>query len=220
MVAGDFNALLEQQDKLVGRPVASASTGGLRGVIDTNGLLDLGFCGYAYTWNNRRSGKANIQEQLDRGFSNGEWKARFPTAVVTHLTAHHSDHRPILINLYPPTSSRPRPFRFEEMWTRDESAALVIQHTWNKGRPLPYFSHLMTKLKMKKVALKEWNVRIFGHLQSKIRQLKSVIESLQACPSSAGNFQMEQQAQADLDELLLRERILWKEKAKARGRGR
>lgn len=35
-------------------------------MVDQNGLIDVGYVGFAYTWNNR-SGVANIQERLNRG---------------------------------------------------------------------------------------------------------------------------------------------------------
>lgn len=68
LVAGDFNAILEQKDKIGGRPISSASSGGFHGMLDTNGLIDLGFYGHAYTWTNKRVGKKNIQECLDRAY--------------------------------------------------------------------------------------------------------------------------------------------------------
>lgn len=83
MVADDFNAVLEQKDKAGGRPITSSSSGRFRGMIDANGLIDLSFCAHAYTWNNKRAGKANIQERLDRAFTNGDWRTMFPQAVVT-----------------------------------------------------------------------------------------------------------------------------------------
>lgn len=138
-------------------------------MVDSNGLIDLGFSGYAYTWSNKRVGKDNIQEQLDRCFANGEWRTLYPSACISHLIAIHSDHRPILINTSPRTPSRPRPFRFEEMWTRDESTASIIHVAWSKGFPSPNLAHFMTKLKSTKIALKAWNRKIFSHLSTKIQ---------------------------------------------------
>lgn len=66
---GDFNYLLSPNDKHGGRAVSSTSTGGLQQLVDRFELLDLGFQGHPYTWNNRRHGAANIQERLDRCFS-------------------------------------------------------------------------------------------------------------------------------------------------------
>lgn len=72
IVAGDFNSILDQKDKLGGKPIASGNNCGLRNVLDTNGLINLGFIGYPYTWTNQRSGKLNIREWLDRAFANSD----------------------------------------------------------------------------------------------------------------------------------------------------
>lgn len=73
------------------------SNGGVRKVINDHGLIDLGFEGHAYTWSNKRSGMTNIQERLDTGYANKEWKLKFPEAKITHLAALKSDHRPLLL---------------------------------------------------------------------------------------------------------------------------
>lgn len=44
------------------------------------GLIDLGFMGNKYTWCNGRHGQGFIQERLDRGLANGEWRCLFPNA--------------------------------------------------------------------------------------------------------------------------------------------
>lgn len=95
---GDFNTVIDQMDKQGGRPVAQSSAGGLRGVVQDRGLIDLGFTGHQFTWNNKRSGGANIQERLDRGFGNGQWRLLFPQAFIQHLPSLNSDHKPLLLN--------------------------------------------------------------------------------------------------------------------------
>lgn len=85
-------------------------------------------------------------------------------ANVAHLTTHHSDHRPIIINTAPPMAQRPRPFRFEAMWIRDNTTASVIERAWNKGLSMPSLPQVMTKLKNTNVALKEWNIKVSGQL--------------------------------------------------------
>lgn len=215
-MAGDFNSVLDQRDKIGANLVASSSRDGFRTMVDTNGLIDLGYIGYAFTWNNRREGKANIQERLVRGFANGAWRLLFPTASITHLSALQSNHRPLLINTNPPLSSRPKPFRFEVVWTRDPSAGTTIEEAWHKQPSYPHLSNLTSKLKTTKLALKQWNHIHFGHLQSNIQTLKRQIEHLQSQTPTPTTIQMEQSALKDLDELLVRERILWMEKAKSK----
>lgn len=70
VIMSDFNAALDQKDKQGGRPVVQSSSSSFRQFINTGALLDMGFKGPNFTWNNRRAGKVNIQEHIDRGFIN------------------------------------------------------------------------------------------------------------------------------------------------------
>jgi hypothetical protein len=56
---GDFNSVLDQSEKIGGRPVASSSNCAFRKFIDHFGMIDIGFAGNPFTWNNnkKRSGK-------------------------------------------------------------------------------------------------------------------------------------------------------------------
>lgn len=62
---GNFNSICCQLDKSGGISFCSSSTGGLLSFVNEVGLIDLGFSGNPFTWNNRRSGVDNIQECLD-----------------------------------------------------------------------------------------------------------------------------------------------------------
>lgn len=162
---GDFNALLNQEDKLGGRSVTSSSNSSFQKFINDLGLIDVGFLDHPYTWSNHRSEAAHIQERLDRSFANATWRLQFPHAVVTHLTAIHSDHRHLLFNSNPISHSFPKPFRFEAMWLDHPNTSRIIHIAWAKG-----FS-LLSKFKNTKTALKAWNKNIFSNLQHKIKQL-------------------------------------------------
>lgn len=83
----DFNMLLSSDDKLGGRHVAGPSRNLFRDFVDELELIDLGFIGPPFTWNNRRASGANVQERLDKGFANPSWKLAYPEATITHLSA-------------------------------------------------------------------------------------------------------------------------------------
>lgn len=70
-------------------------------------LIDLGFSGKPFTWNNRRLDLENIQEPLGRGIANDQWPLLFPQASVSHLTALSSDHTPLLLHNNPPRNYLP-----------------------------------------------------------------------------------------------------------------
>lgn len=69
--------------------------------MNDHGLIDLGFKGHPFTWNNKRGGLANIQERLDKGLANERWSLMFPEVNVTYLVALQSDHKLLLLQMEP-----------------------------------------------------------------------------------------------------------------------
>ena len=70
-----------------------------RSVLLHCGLIDLGFIGNRFTWNNSREGDAYVHLRLDRACAMLEWQEIFPQAQVCHLIASYSDHIPILLTI-------------------------------------------------------------------------------------------------------------------------
>jgi hypothetical protein len=86
-----------------------------------------------------------------------------------HIPAFNSDHNPISLNTNNHSFYLPRPFRFEEFWTKDPSCGKLIATTWNSpvlGNPSIY---LPKKLNLTKAALLKWNACHFGNIQRNIR---------------------------------------------------
>lgn len=200
-VVGDFNAILEQREKIGGRPFTSSSHCPFRSLMDDAELFDMGYIGYPFTWNNWRAGIANIQERLDRGLNNSLWRLMFPHATIHHLPEFRSDHRPLLMCSSSLPPSRPKPFRFEEMWIRDATCGAVISKAWQQGTPSTDINQFMTKLKITKIALKAWNRHHFGNLHQKTDELKKYIATLQTLPQTSHVLEIEGAAQFELDEI-------------------
>jgi hypothetical protein len=70
------------------------------------------------------------------------------------------------------------------------------------------------KWKSTKSTLKEWNHRHFGRIQSYNKKLMSDINAIQSKPHSISNASVELNLQAELQEQLMREEILWKQKSR------
>ena len=54
----------------------------------------------------------------------------FPKAGIRHLSNSNSDHNPILMDTYMEEIAPDRPFRFEAIWTKEESSKEVVKNAW------------------------------------------------------------------------------------------
>lgn len=85
-VMGEFNELIAQKEKYGGNPICIHHTQAYSKCIDYFHLMDLGFSGPKFTWTNLRGVTDLIQERLDKGWANSEWKTNFPEASIQHLS--------------------------------------------------------------------------------------------------------------------------------------
>ncbi|GLT69444.1 hypothetical protein SLA2020_415930 [Shorea laevis] len=214
LLLGDFNSILSSSEKSGGRCFGSSSHNDFADFVHSNALVDLGFIGNRFTWSNHRLGQANIRERLDRGLANHGWMHLFPNAIVNHFPAIKSDHCPILLSTLGNYQNLPKPFRFEAFWTRDKSSFSIVARAWLvDGLGSPAFS-LSRKWRSTKLALKDWNHHHFGHIQTRIKAIMSDISEIQSSPYSSINAAKEVILQEDLQEQLLREEVLWKQKSR------
>jgi hypothetical protein len=173
---------LDQSEKLEGRLVASSSHCPFKQFIDHFGLVDLGFVGNPYTWCNNRQGAASIKERLDRGLASLNWIHLHPEFSLKHIPASSFDHHPISLNTAFFSSFLPRPFRFEEFWTKDPSCGSVIEAAWFNlvsGSPAQC---LVTKLMHTKNSLQKWNYQHFGKIQTQIKFIFAKLDLIQNPP--------------------------------------
>lgn len=131
---GDFNLMMrcEEKKNRVGCNINEVRM--FREYVEECELLDLGFVGYEYTWNNNRPSKDNTQERLDRILANAEWKNYFRASFVSHLPKSRSDHLPLVLHIQdfiPKIDSRRKRkiYRFEKMWFVNQS----VNKLWKRS---------------------------------------------------------------------------------------
>ena len=85
-------------------------------------LLDIPPKNGKYTWDNRRIGKANIKERLDRIRIRDKMIVNYSRAASRIIPSAASDHKLVLMELGMAENYGPLPFRYNQLWGSNEEA--------------------------------------------------------------------------------------------------
>lgn len=126
MLAGDFNALLRNDEKQGDSCNGSAACNLFNKFFNDCCLKDIDFQGFKFTWS-----RGSVFERFDRALCNLQWESLAPNTIVTHLHKIKSDHRSLAINfgckLVPKVV---RPFRFLSSWLSHEGFRGFVFENW------------------------------------------------------------------------------------------
>lgn len=168
--------------------------------------------GDLFTWTNRRKGFSNIAEKLDRFFWQGDLRSLPFTLSCSVIPCSGSDHYPILLSLIDNKSNCKAPFRFENMWMKDQNFLSLIENKWKEasvvGLKLFCFS---AKLKFVKHKLLQRNSQDFRNIFS----TKCLIEGRSAALNDRiilegmdlDSFQQEKMLLLEYEDILSKEEI-------------
>ena len=213
---GDFNEVLDYWEVKGRRARPLWQIQDFRDAVAHCELHDLGFEGNQFTWRNKRSSDDFVTGRLDRMLGTSSWISDFKGAVVSHLAVQNSDHCPLLLTIPTPQAitKKKKLFRFEAMWVKDEQCRGVIEQAWRKTveRGSLMFK-VVEKLKCCRASLILWSKERFGSIAASIKAKRLLLQNLiNTTPSGHSDRIME--VQAELNELLLKEEIYWKQRSR------
>lgn len=166
-IVGDFNDIMVADEKYGRCTHHRKFLHGFTDAINDCQLMDLGFIGNMFTWERSKGTARWVQERLDRGLANRQWKDMFPLAEVTELDVSTSDHLPLNLQLnrkiYVPKTHR---FLFENMWPKEKDCLHIIQQCW-----LEMVGYSITdKIQYCCLKLEEWGGGMVKDFKVKIRE--------------------------------------------------
>ena len=210
---GDFNAILNSSKKLSNTLPQQRLMDDFREALDLAKLIDLGFQGYPFTWNNRRLGHANTKQRLDRAVGNEAWRVKFHLSKVTHLSHYASDHLPIVLHVKGDRKWQgrgSRGFKFEEAWLLWNDCEVVVKEASSREGILPNaLETAKQKIKACGVDLLAWGSTKTHPANEEIKQLQNKIEALN-CSDYTEESKVELLVLSrKLDDLLRKQEIYW-----------
>ncbi|XP_020266528.1 uncharacterized protein LOC109842018 [Asparagus officinalis] len=218
LLCGDFNAMINCDEKLGGSALTEADTGDFRDFISDCNLNHLKTSGWFYTWNNKQSSDSRVWCRLDRALVNDAWIHSFNSSHVEFLLPNFSDHSPALVSIYDDQIQGKKPFKFFNMWTKHQSFSTTVSNVWKgKIKGFSMFS-VYSKLKMLKVALKGLNKKHFHNISEQVQMarltLENVQEKLQNSPFDPILIKQEKDSLVTLNRLMDCELSFFQQKAR------
>jgi hypothetical protein len=143
-----------------------------REALEVCELIDLSFSGFAYTYENKRGGSANVQVRLDRAVADNSWRNLFAEARVVHKVTPCSDRCAIVLECIKEEFQGPRPARryYEVMWERDSSLPERVATAWEEAGPKHNLGEVKKGLGCVISQLQEWSKAKFWCSNQRTRE--------------------------------------------------
>lgn len=176
------------------------------------GLIDLGYHGNIFTWNNGRVSDDFVQARLDRASANIGWRDLFPYGRVTHIQSSYSEYTPLVITTHHPNQlvqKKKISRRFEEKWASHQECKDIIRHAWENATPTgsPMF-YLFEKII--RLAFIGWPRTAFGNAKTKLQDKHKALDDL-VSSNRPNNLATIKKLKGKINELLYQKELFWRQ---------
>ncbi|GAU14347.1 hypothetical protein TSUD_309070 [Trifolium subterraneum] len=177
-VCGDFNAVrCDEERRSIRHGTGSRDHGPFNQFIEVNGLVDLPLSGRSFTW---FKGDGSSMSRLDRFLLSEDWCLTWANCIQTAQLRGLSDHCPLVLSV-DEENWGPRPVRMLKCWHDTPSFRKFVIDKWSSLQVDGWGGFVLKeKLKLIKLALKEWHNTHAKNIPGKINDLKirlSVLDS-------------------------------------------
>jgi hypothetical protein len=215
---GDFNETMYNNEHFSRSARPEWQMRNFREAIEDCQLLDVGWSGTAYTWDNQQLGDQNIKARLDRAFANSAFLARFEHTRVRHIVSTESDHCFVLAelceNLNDRTPRGARQFRYENVWQTHVDYDKLVADNWLRGSGQRGLHGVVDALGQLQTKLTSWGAEEFGSLTRTVRKLRAKLERLRSMSLGRGPSDEERAIVKKLKNTLHQEEIWFRQRSR------
>jgi hypothetical protein len=214
---GDFNEVLSGDEHFGSVDRSESQMAMFRDCLDECGLMDLGYSGLKFTWNNRQEGDDLVRVRLDRAVANGAFTDRFSGYQVENVITTSSDQLAVSINLTgiedsPRAVPVKQQFRFEAAWLRAPDYRDVMERAWEEGRDgTCSLQSTFENLQRLSGSLKKWSATTFGAVRKKILKLERRLKGMRCSGAESHEIR---KVESELCELFEREEVMARQRSR------
>ncbi|XP_060969781.1 uncharacterized protein LOC133037004 [Cannabis sativa] len=178
VVMGDFNDVLEQEER-IGSRVKTLTSHSFKDCVSQCQLEDIKSSGKFFTWCNNQQEDDRIYSKLDRVMANCKWMETYPGAEAIFLNEGAFDHSSALVIFHHLAVNGRKPFSYFKMWISHPEYSSRLQHIWQQKVSGTKMYQVVAKLKALKPAFKKINQEGYNDLQSTVIKAVSVLDNCQ-----------------------------------------
>nr|XP_009600461.1 uncharacterized protein LOC104095915 [Nicotiana tomentosiformis] len=178
LVIGDFNSVLNMEDRIGGNPVSWAEVVEFNKCIEACGLIELPNQGCRYSWNDRHSDQ-RIYSKIDWALVNNDWLDSMPDCKAMFLPQGISDHCPVKIVLNNERHRGRKLFKFCNVWTQHPQFLEQVERGWNIEIEGCKILRVVRKLKLLKKTLRGLNKNFFKNIEDEVKEDRETLLQVQ-----------------------------------------
>lgn len=186
LVMGDFNSILNLDDRKGGSPVC----------VTTCELLELPPQGNRYTWSDKH-GIDRVYSKIDWVFVNNLWLNRMHDYTAIFMNEGISDRCPMKIEQITTRSRKNRQFKYCNVWASHPMFMEKVEAVWRQEIKGCLMFQVMKKLKLLKQHLKDLNKQYFNNILKVVDEDRDTLDEAQQAlyndPNNLGLKQMEKE---------------------------
>ena len=212
-VIGDFNEAMWSFEHFSLTPRNEGQMLAFRDMLEVCELVDLGFSGLPFTYDNKQHGRKNVRVRLDRAVADNKWRDIFSEARVVHNVSPCSDHTPLMLECIKEDTPdiRCKFRRYEAFWERDPTLPEKVAAVWEQAGRKFSLGDVRAGLTKLMVELHAWGKKKFGNITQELERCRCRLEELMNMNADRNEIR---EVSDHMQELLYREEMLWMQRSR------
>ncbi|XP_075086506.1 uncharacterized protein LOC142169172 [Nicotiana tabacum] len=171
IVVGDFNFVLNLEDRIGGTHITMAEISEFHKCIEKYGLLEFPTTGSRYTWNDRHE-DSRIMSRIDWAFINSAWLNNMTSFRAQFLPENISEHCPLKLTPYSAQRKNKLAFKFCNVWSSHSDFMEVKFKSFSRR----HFSDIVARADEDRLALAKIQAELHRNpLDTRIQQEEKVL---------------------------------------------